>query len=159
MIGSKIFCSFIVSISNQILGKNRNPPHGGLALAFFLGKEYTSMARRLWTAPIAKSLASHISSKGKSQSGAIKIGASVNFLLSVLKDSIHSSEKKNGVSFSSKPSLFLSGALFQIAWWERHLVISQYASFEFPGGSISGLYTSRLLDAVCKKVLIYSRKD
>ncbi|GJW21404.1 hypothetical protein Tco_0032026 [Tanacetum coccineum] len=29
------------------------------------------------TAPMAKSLASHISSKGKSQSGAIKIGASV----------------------------------------------------------------------------------
>ncbi|GJX24005.1 hypothetical protein Tco_0228450 [Tanacetum coccineum] len=46
------------------------------------------------TAPIAKSLASHMSSKGKSQSGAIKIGASVNFLLSVLKDSIHSFEKK-----------------------------------------------------------------
>nr|GEZ94712.1 hypothetical protein [Tanacetum cinerariifolium] len=31
----------------------------------------------------SKSLASHISSKGKSQSGVIKIGASVNFLLSV----------------------------------------------------------------------------
>nr|GFC80533.1 hypothetical protein [Tanacetum cinerariifolium] len=35
------------------------------------------------TVPIAKSLASHMSSKGISQSGAIKIGASVNFLLSV----------------------------------------------------------------------------
>nr|GEW96129.1 retrovirus-related Pol polyprotein from transposon TNT 1-94 [Tanacetum cinerariifolium] len=35
------------------------------------------------TVPIAKSLASHISSKGISQSGAIKIGASVNILLSV----------------------------------------------------------------------------
>nr|GFA29144.1 hypothetical protein [Tanacetum cinerariifolium] len=37
----------------------------------------------IWTTPIAKSLASHKSSKGKSQLGAIKIGASVNFLLSV----------------------------------------------------------------------------
>nr|GEZ58927.1 hypothetical protein [Tanacetum cinerariifolium] len=35
------------------------------------------------TAPMAKSLASHISSKGKSQSRAIKIRASVDFLLSV----------------------------------------------------------------------------
>nr|GEZ57775.1 reverse transcriptase domain-containing protein [Tanacetum cinerariifolium] len=35
------------------------------------------------TAPIANSLASHMSSKGISQSGAIKIGALVNFLLSV----------------------------------------------------------------------------
>ncbi|GJT29343.1 hypothetical protein Tco_0909618 [Tanacetum coccineum] len=54
------------------------------------------------TAPIAKSLASHMSSNGKSQSGAIKIGVPVNFLLSVLKDSIHSFENKNGVSFSSR---------------------------------------------------------
>nr|GEX63556.1 zinc knuckle CX2CX4HX4C [Tanacetum cinerariifolium] len=38
---------------------------------------------KIKTAPIAKSLASHISSKGISQSGAIKIGASVSFLLSV----------------------------------------------------------------------------
>nr|GFB39700.1 hypothetical protein [Tanacetum cinerariifolium] len=35
------------------------------------------------TAPMAKSLALHMSSKGISQSGAIKIGASVSFLLSV----------------------------------------------------------------------------
>nr|GEW51428.1 reverse transcriptase domain-containing protein [Tanacetum cinerariifolium] len=35
------------------------------------------------TAPIVKSLASHMSSKGISQSGAIKIGALVNFCLSV----------------------------------------------------------------------------
>nr|GFA54537.1 hypothetical protein [Tanacetum cinerariifolium] len=41
----------------------------------------TTLPRR--TTPMAKSLASHISSKGKSQSRAIKIGASVNFLLSV----------------------------------------------------------------------------
>nr|GEZ62108.1 hypothetical protein [Tanacetum cinerariifolium] len=35
------------------------------------------------TTPMAKSLASHISSKDKSQSGAIKIRASVNFILSI----------------------------------------------------------------------------
>ncbi|GJQ97653.1 hypothetical protein Tco_0008792, partial [Tanacetum coccineum] len=39
-----------------------------------------------------------MSSKGKSQSGAIKIGALVNFLLSILKDSIHSFEKITGVA-------------------------------------------------------------
>ncbi|GJY06401.1 hypothetical protein Tco_0373455 [Tanacetum coccineum] len=46
-----------------------------------------------------------MSSKGKSQSGAIKIGASVNFLLSVLKDSIHSYvRRKIGVLFFKQMS-------------------------------------------------------
>ncbi|GJZ82211.1 hypothetical protein Tco_0647384 [Tanacetum coccineum] len=42
------------------------------------------------TAPTAKSLASHMISKGKSQSGATKIGAWVNFILRVSKASMHS---------------------------------------------------------------------
>ncbi|GKA25661.1 hypothetical protein Tco_0711770 [Tanacetum coccineum] len=45
------------------------------------------------TAPKAKSLASHISSNGSFQSGAIRIGASVRFFLRVLNASIHSLEK------------------------------------------------------------------
>ncbi|GJR34884.1 MAK10-like protein [Tanacetum coccineum] len=65
-----------------------------LALASFLAKRYLMAECCVGSCPIAKSLASHISSKGKSQSGAIKIRASVSFLLSVLKESIHSSEKK-----------------------------------------------------------------
>ncbi|GJX29754.1 hypothetical protein Tco_0237833 [Tanacetum coccineum] len=128
MIARPDFLSLFVSyfISNSL--EQKDPPIS-LALAFFLAKEIlisrndqynyafgqkrfdqnfskrtlrhsSSFYRVVVTAPIAKSLASHMSSKGKSQSGAIKIGASVNFLLSVLKDSIHSSEKKNGVSFS-----------------------------------------------------------
>ncbi|GJW90897.1 hypothetical protein Tco_0168450 [Tanacetum coccineum] len=66
-------------------------PRLSLALAIHSWKEILDAE---WTAPIAKSLASHISSKGKSQSGAIKIGASVNFLLSVLKDSFHFQREK-----------------------------------------------------------------
>nr|GFA44551.1 reverse transcriptase domain-containing protein [Tanacetum cinerariifolium] len=41
------------------------------------------LSSTFWTAPMAKSLASHISSKGRSQSGATRIDASVSFLLSV----------------------------------------------------------------------------
>ena len=37
-----------------------------------------------------------MSSKGKSQSGATKIGASVNFFFKMLNASTHSFEKKNG---------------------------------------------------------------
>nr|GFB83970.1 hypothetical protein [Tanacetum cinerariifolium] len=49
---------------------------------------------------MAKSLASHISSNGRSQFGAIKIGASVSFCFNVWKALMQSSEKMNGVSFS-----------------------------------------------------------
>nr|GEY68681.1 hypothetical protein [Tanacetum cinerariifolium] len=52
------------------------------------------------TAPLAKSLASHISSKGISQFRAIKIGASHSFVLSVLNASTHFGEKMIGASFS-----------------------------------------------------------
>ncbi|GJS90196.1 hypothetical protein Tco_0772832 [Tanacetum coccineum] len=51
------------------------------------------------TAPTAKSLASHMISKGKSQSGATRIGAWVNFILRVSNASMHSFEKINGSSF------------------------------------------------------------
>ncbi|GKF61858.1 hypothetical protein Tco_0181912, partial [Tanacetum coccineum] len=52
------------------------------------------------TTPTAKSLASHMISKGKSQSGATRIGACVNFNLRVSNASMHSFEKINRVSFS-----------------------------------------------------------
>nr|GEZ18459.1 reverse transcriptase domain-containing protein [Tanacetum cinerariifolium] len=62
---------------------------------------YTMLLFRIRTVPIAKSLASHISSKGISQFGAIKIRASHSFVLSVRNASTHSGEKMNGASFSS----------------------------------------------------------
>jgi hypothetical protein len=46
------------------------------------------------TAPTAKSLASHIISKGKFQSGGWTIGAVVKAFLRVLKASLQSSSKK-----------------------------------------------------------------
>ncbi|GJU33928.1 hypothetical protein Tco_1182282 [Tanacetum coccineum] len=54
------------------------------------------------TAPTAKSLASHMISQGKSQSGATRIGACVNFILRVSNASMHSFEKINRVSFSMR---------------------------------------------------------
>nr|GEX82597.1 hypothetical protein [Tanacetum cinerariifolium] len=65
------------------------------------------------TAPIAKSLASHISSKGISQFGAIKIGASHSFVLSVQNASTHSGEKMNGASFSRSRVIGL--AIFEMS--------------------------------------------
>ncbi|GKD90936.1 hypothetical protein Tco_1366443 [Tanacetum coccineum] len=122
MIGREILGSFSVNYFEIELLKEENPPEQSRLGILFSKKIFEGGMVRMHdafvhdevrpeffksihygkTAPIAKSLASHMSSKGKSQSGAIKIGASVNFLLSVLKDSIHSFEKKNGVSFSSK---------------------------------------------------------
>nr|GFB59599.1 hypothetical protein [Tanacetum cinerariifolium] len=52
---------------------------------------------------MAKSLASHISSNGRSQFGAFKIGASVSFFFNVWKAWIQSSKKTNGVSFLRRP--------------------------------------------------------
>ncbi|GKD24289.1 hypothetical protein Tco_1230503 [Tanacetum coccineum] len=119
MIDGQILCSFFISDDNIEFLEQMDLPHQSW-LSIFLSEEilYSRMVgihyalrqnkirQKLLkgvhyrkTAPIAKSLASHMSSKGKSQSGAIKIRASVNFLLSVLKDSIHSFEKRNGVSF------------------------------------------------------------
>nr|GFB42225.1 reverse transcriptase domain-containing protein [Tanacetum cinerariifolium] len=50
---------------------------------FDSGFYWPTIYRDARTAPMAKSLATHMRSKGISQSGAIKIGASVSFLLSV----------------------------------------------------------------------------
>jgi hypothetical protein len=51
------------------------------------------------TTPIAKSLASHIISKGKFQSGGWTIGAVVKAFLRVSKGSLQSSSKTKGTSF------------------------------------------------------------
>nr|GFA06289.1 reverse transcriptase domain-containing protein [Tanacetum cinerariifolium] len=51
---------------------------------------------------MAKSLASHISSNGRSQFGAIKIGVFVSFCFNVWKALMQSLEKMNGVSFSRR---------------------------------------------------------
>ena len=53
------------------------------------------------TAPIAKSLASHISSKGKSQSGATIIGDEINLDLRVSKATKQSLEKSNKESLTN----------------------------------------------------------
>ncbi|GJW60428.1 hypothetical protein Tco_0109763 [Tanacetum coccineum] len=82
MIGGQILCSFFVSDDNIEFLEQKDPPHQVMVCW------HEKLVRNACffccprTAPIAKSLASHISSKGKSQSGAIKIGASVNFLTS-----------------------------------------------------------------------------
>ncbi|GJV43064.1 hypothetical protein Tco_1427600 [Tanacetum coccineum] len=80
-----------------LIGK-RSVPRGG------------SLWQAIMTAPTAKSLASHMISKGKSQSGATRIGAWVNFILRVSNASMHSFEKINGVSFSRR-SLPLDNSL------------------------------------------------
>ena len=54
------------------------------------------------TAPIAKSLASHINSKGNSQLGAIIIGDDINLALRVSKAPKHSLEKSNSESLVNK---------------------------------------------------------
>ncbi|GJS96476.1 hypothetical protein Tco_0803444 [Tanacetum coccineum] len=59
----------------------------------------------------AKSACINMSSQGKSQSGAIKIGASVNFLLSVLKDSIHSLREKWESLFKQVGSYWIGTAV------------------------------------------------
>nr|GEY65044.1 reverse transcriptase domain-containing protein [Tanacetum cinerariifolium] len=74
------------------------------------------------TAPIAKSLASRISSNGISQFRAINIGASQSFVLSVLNASTHYEEKMNGASFLEVGHRLVSSHLLSI-WskWERQL--------------------------------------
>nr|GFA33599.1 reverse transcriptase domain-containing protein [Tanacetum cinerariifolium] len=76
---------------DHLFGGDTGTQQSNLALESFLAKRYlraewsvyTMLLFMMRTAPIAESLASHMSSKGKSQLGAIKIGASVSFLLSV----------------------------------------------------------------------------
>src|SRR3954470_20527319 len=51
------------------------------------------------TAPTAKSLASHIISKGKFQSGGCTIGAVINAFLRTSKASLQSSSNTKGASF------------------------------------------------------------
>src|SRR3954465_1914385 len=51
------------------------------------------------TAPTAKSLASHIISKGKLQSGVCTIGAVIKAFLRTSKDSLQSSSNTKGASF------------------------------------------------------------
>ncbi|GKA91501.1 hypothetical protein Tco_0813371 [Tanacetum coccineum] len=103
MIGREILDSFCVNYFEFKLLKEENPPEqsrlgiffskeifeGGVIRihnAFVQDEAYSAFPRRcLKTAPMAKLFASHISSKGKSQSGAIKIGASISFFFNVSK--------------------------------------------------------------------------
>ncbi|GKE70741.1 hypothetical protein Tco_1528813 [Tanacetum coccineum] len=83
MIGQEILGSFCVNYFEFELLKEENPPEQS-RLGIFFSKEifeggviciHNAFVQDE-TAPMEKSLASDISSKGKSQSGAIKIGAS-----------------------------------------------------------------------------------
>ncbi|GJT68924.1 hypothetical protein Tco_1028210 [Tanacetum coccineum] len=60
---------------------------------------------------------SHIISNSRSQSGATKIWASVNFFLSILNTSIHSFKKLNGVSFSRRWAI--GRAILEKSWINR----------------------------------------
>ncbi|GKF18354.1 hypothetical protein Tco_0063272, partial [Tanacetum coccineum] len=82
MIGCEIFGSFCVNYFESELLKEENPPEQSRLGIFFSKSIFYGGVIRIHyalvqdeTAPMAKSLASHISSKGRSQSGAIKIGA------------------------------------------------------------------------------------
>ncbi|GKF30258.1 hypothetical protein Tco_0100056, partial [Tanacetum coccineum] len=83
MIGREILGSICVNYFEFELLKEENPPEQSLLGIVFSKEIFEGGVIRIHnafvqdeTAPMAKSLASHISSKGKSQSGAIKIGAS-----------------------------------------------------------------------------------
>ena len=54
------------------------------------------------TAPIAKSLASHISSNGKDQSGATTIGAEINLSFNTEKACKHCESNSNGIPWTNK---------------------------------------------------------
>ncbi|GJY32598.1 hypothetical protein Tco_0417067 [Tanacetum coccineum] len=100
MLKGPVLNSFRVNYIKVELLKEQNPSEQS-RLRIFLSKEILKggMIRihsafvHNETAPKAKSLASHISSNGSFQSGAIRIGASVRFFLRVLNVSIHSLEK------------------------------------------------------------------
>ncbi|GJZ92609.1 putative reverse transcriptase domain-containing protein [Tanacetum coccineum] len=84
MIGREILGSFCVNYFEFELLKEENPPKQSRLGIFFSKQIFEGGVIRIHyafvqdeTAPMAKSLALHISSKGKSQSGAIKIGASL----------------------------------------------------------------------------------
>ncbi|GJX27517.1 hypothetical protein Tco_0233813 [Tanacetum coccineum] len=119
----EIFCSFFITDNDIKFLEQQNPPEQSW-LSILLskqvpcvsewsvihyvldktryGRNFSLMHTLGKTAPTAKSLASHMISKGKSQSGATRIGAWVNFILRVSNASMHSFEKINGVSFSRR---------------------------------------------------------
>ncbi|GKF44235.1 hypothetical protein Tco_0130787, partial [Tanacetum coccineum] len=83
MISREILGSFCVNYFEFELSKEENPPEQSRIGIFFSKEIFKGGVIRIHyafvqdeTAHMAKSLASHISSKGKSQSGAINIGAS-----------------------------------------------------------------------------------
>nr|GEV18290.1 reverse transcriptase domain-containing protein [Tanacetum cinerariifolium] len=84
-----------------------------LAFESFLAKRYlraewsvyTMLLFMMRTAPIAKSLASHISSKGKSQLGAIKIGASTVHWSSYLRKVFYESSIESGMTKKATDTL------------------------------------------------------
>ncbi|GJY19251.1 hypothetical protein Tco_0390742 [Tanacetum coccineum] len=68
MVGREVLGSFFIMDDDIKFLKEENPPEQSRLNILLIQK----------TAPIAKSLASHMSSNGKSQSGVTNIGASVN---------------------------------------------------------------------------------
>nr|GEV00167.1 reverse transcriptase domain-containing protein [Tanacetum cinerariifolium] len=114
MVGREVLSSFSVNNIEIKLLEEWNPlEQSRLGMPF--GKEILEggMIRRKCfscrcpkTAPMENSLASDISSNGRFQFGAIKIGASVSFFFNVWKALIQSSKKMNGVSFSRRHTMY-----------------------------------------------------